>query len=471
MSTNQLSRTADASTQLRNRILLRSSIICSIVVFACMFSSTTKATTPTITVTTSSGPVSASTIAAAFADCTSGNCEIDIPPGTWTMSSTVALTSSQNNITVNCMGDGWRNPSSTRGPTTIEWTGGSTSMFTSSSAYGITIRGCNIDNDGSATEFFDITNGFYIEFDHVTVYEPQHAFTTDAISCQPGTAANAYISVKDSILVDAAPIEINCDRVNTFHGERTEVRAINVGSTSATAAVQIGATTQSYDFDWINSSCDENAPGLSGEPSGGATETCINLIRLEGASITGNYFEVSEYGTGADQLAIRLAGGNVSGVQIAGNRFSGDSEADYAIETDGAPAVTIESNTFSGFASGGVHFISSANPTSVSVKANNVEDGTPTTNGSVTFTGTVTFPTAAIPVGSCGATQSYQMAGAVPGMPISSGFTTAPGTSDSLLTLSQWIASGSPNTVNFRQCNPTSGSLTPGGLTLGFQVN
>jgi hypothetical protein len=47
------------------------------------------------------------TIAAAFASpspCTSGNCEIDVPAGVWTMSSTIALTGSESNILVKCMG-------------------------------------------------------------------------------------------------------------------------------------------------------------------------------------------------------------------------------------------------------------------------------------------------------------------------------------------------------------------------------
>ena len=290
-------------------------------------------------------------------------------------------------------------------------------MFTSNSVIGFTMRGCDINNTGSATEFFNITHGFYHLFDRVTVSEVTTPFATDAISCQAGTQANAFITIKDSLFLNSAPIEVNCDRVNKLKIENTELGP-TAGGSSSTAAVQVGSTTQSYDFSFDSSSCDIPAGAA-------ATATCLNLMRLEGGSIIGSYCEVSEApGTAAGQLCVRMENAVTSAVHMVGNRFDGDGVANYGIETNGAPGAVIEANSFDDFQqttgtppTAAVDFLANANDT---ILRSNVASGAIPTVAGYNFTATTpsSIGGTALTAGQC-ASGTVTVSGAAPGMPVS----------------------------------------------------
>lgn len=412
----KLCQIASSKVQLRSRIHLRRSFICSIFILVGMLSPAIQAQNITV-----NGTGSYSSIAAAFASpspCVSGNCEVEIPAGTWTMSSTIPIT--QSDITVKCMGDGWWDYiGSTKGPTTISWTGGASPMFTIGSStqevVGFTMRGCNFDNTTTATEALQITRGFFIHFDRITISEPQKAFSTDAISCHTDTNSdpNATIDILNSLLLDAAPIEVDCDRVNSLTIDHTNLRtctATKTGcSSSSPAAVRVGNTVGSYNFNFTNSDCEAD--------NSASTQACLDLERVEGSSITGSYFEMNESGSTSGQLAILISGDTDDGIHIAGNRFACDS-ANYAIQTSGGTGMVIEGNAFykcgSGGTGGGVNF----QPTNAStvVMHGNVSD-TSGTNG-INFSGTTSsIGGSALTAGNC-SSGTVTVAGAAPGMPV-----------------------------------------------------
>ncbi len=448
---NQLCQMANSNVQATNRMHLRSSVICSIFVLACMLSPTLRAQ---ITVNGASSPTYM-TIAAAFASpspCTSGNCEIEIPPGTWPMSTTISLTSSNQNITIKCLGSGWKNNGSTRGPTTITWTGGAAPMFMVTGVNGFTMKGCNLDNTGSATEAVRISVGHDITFDEISI-SPTSPFSTDAISCQNGGNANVRISIKNSFLLTGAPILVDCDRFNIFNVINTLI-----GESSGSTNIRIGNTIGSYNFNFTDSDCESLASATS-------TQACIDLNRLEGGSITGSYFEVSEGGTAAGQLAIRLPNLLVSAVNISGNRFAGNGNANYGIETNGATGVVIQANSFNDFATGGVNFKAAVSDTTF--QSNVANSGTPNLN--INFKGTATFTTASVNAGACQTAVTTAQAGVTTGMPVQWSFTSAPvATTDSLLVTNAWTTAGN---VVMQRCNPTAGTLVPSALVANWKVN
>ena len=334
--------------------------------------------------------VTYTTISSALSACPSnGRCEITIPPPGVSISSTIALTSSTQNLTIRCMGDnGWKSNGSTRGPTSITWTGGASPMFTLTSVNGFRMIGCDINNTGTATEFANITIGHDITFDSISM-QPATAFSTDGISCQAGSSASVRVNIINSFIYQAGPINVDCDRVNIFN-------VINsfVGFTSSggSASIRVGNTTGSYNFNFTDSDCELFS-------SGSSTAACLNLVRLEGASITGSYFEISEGGTQAGELAIRLPTALVSAVNISGNRFAGDGQANYGIEYNGAAGVNITGNSFNNQVTGGVNFLTSGVNTILAGNQNN--SGTPNVGiNNVTGTGSLvqaTSPTLVTP--------------------------------------------------------------------------
>lgn len=81
--------------------------------------------------------------------------------------------------------------------------------------------------------------------------------------------------------------------------------------------------------------------------------------------------------------------------------------------------------------------------------------------------GTVTLSATAIASGACSATVTVSAPGLLTTDRIETTFANTPATADGLLNLVNWLSSGN---VNFEQCNPTAGSLTPGGLNLNWAV-
>jgi len=81
--------------------------------------------------------------------------------------------------------------------------------------------------------------------------------------------------------------------------------------------------------------------------------------------------------------------------------------------------------------------------------------------------GSVTMPSTAIESGACGAIVIVAGGATAKGNRIEWSYSGAPGPADGLLKLNAWVTSGN---ANFNQCNPTSSTLTPDGVTVNWEV-
>jgi hypothetical protein len=307
-----------------------------------------------------------STLASAIAACPTTGCVITALPGIFTFSSTVALTSSNNGIDIECSGASWKNNGVPRGPTTLRWTGGASPMFTLNTVNGFKMKGCDLDNAGTATEAIQLTVCHDCMFDGITI-DPGTAFTTDAVSCQNNANANVRITFKDSFILTGAPFMLDCNRTNIFNSINTLW-----GQSTGASVIRIGNTSQVINFNFTDSDCESLA-------SAGATHACIDLIGTDGASITGSYFEVSEGGNTAGQLCWRI-GNSAYGVSIGtGTRCYGDGFTSYGGEIAGSPCgAVVTGNTFTGMLTAGIHVLAAPCPTSFPwIDGNVIEGGTP----------------------------------------------------------------------------------------------
>lgn len=94
----------------------------------------------------------------------------------------------------------------------------------------------------------------------------------------------------------------------------------------------------------------------------------------------------------------------------------------------------------------------------------------PGANAAVPFNlsyGTVSMPTTAIAAGACGSTVTVAAAPVSTSNRIEWAYAAAPGVTDGLLHINAWVTSGN---VNFNQCNPTTGSLTPTAISVNWEV-
>jgi len=272
------------------------------------------------------------TIAAAFASpspCTSGNCEIEVPAGVWTMSSTIALTGSQSNILVKCMGMPWINNGETRGTTTIRWTGGASAMFTLSGVEGFSMDGCDIDNTGSATKAFSLLTGnhdFHLRKVHSA---PSTSFSVSFLQGENGTNANVFISIQDSYFNNAGGSNgtIDIDRTNNIYIKDTEC----LFSLNAPSCVRFGNASQDTAVTIENLDCETYS-------TGGSTQACVDFANVNGAIWTGGYCELNENGlTQAGQLCAKIS--SVGNVTITGVFLNGRSTANYLISDAGSNSV------------------------------------------------------------------------------------------------------------------------------------
>jgi hypothetical protein len=295
---------------------------------------------------TVNGAGSYATIAAAFATpspCTTGNCEIEVPAGVWTMSSTIALTVSQSNIIVKCMGMPWINNGDTRGTTTIRWTGGASAMFTFSGNEGFIMDGCDVDNTGSATNAFSLLTGnhdFHLRKVHS---EPSTSFSQSFLQGVNGTNANVFVSIQDSYFNTAGGTNgtIDIDRTNNIYIKdsmclfsRSGPSCVRFGNASAAIAITIdGLDCETYS-------------------TGGSTQACVDFENVGGAVWTGGYCELNEDGiTASGQVCAKIS--SISDVNITGVFMTGHTSANYLISDAGSKSF-IKGNYFTECATAGI---------------------------------------------------------------------------------------------------------------------
>jgi len=302
-----------------------------------------------INVITASGTVSASSIATAFTDCASGNCEIDVPPSSvWTMSTTIAPTSTESNILVKCSGRTWNDNGASRGTTTIRWTGGASAMFTLNAVQSFTIDGCDIDNTGTGTKAFSLTGSHDISFKNITM-APTTPWSVSCIQGENTTSANVRIYIEDSYFHGCGGSNgtIDIDRTNIVNITNTAC----LFSVAGPSCMRFGNAAADVNINVLNSDCETYS-------TGGATQHCIDVENAGGTTITGNYCELDEDGTGtAGQLCLKLA--SATDAQVTGNRFDGGAtKTTYLVEDNGGTGVVIKGNLFELCATSGIHRVS-----------------------------------------------------------------------------------------------------------------
>jgi len=288
-----------------------------------------------------------SSIAAAFSSpspCTSGNCEIDVPAGVWTMSSTIALTGSESNIMIKCMGMPWINNGDTRGTTTIRWTGGASPMFTLSGVEGFTMDGCDVDNTGSATKAFSLLTANH-DFNLRNVHsEPSTSFSVSFLQSEVGANANVLISIENDYFNGAGGSNgtLDIDRANTVFIKHT----MCLFSRSGPSCVRFGNASQDNAVTIESLDCETYS-------TGGATQACVDFENINGATWNGGYCELDEDGiTTAGQVCSKIS--SICDVTINGVFMGGDSRANYLISDAGSKS-RIKGNFFSQCVTAGIN--------------------------------------------------------------------------------------------------------------------
>jgi hypothetical protein len=300
-------------------------------------------------------------INAAIASFTgSGNGKIILAPGSYSMSTQVAIANTSFNLVIEGAGS-TRAAGITNGITILNWTGGATPAFTIAGV-NITFRQFQLTNTGTGTVGFQSNGAIFLFFEDVSIDRPTTAFSTAGY--QNVTGLTSYIFFKRCKFENAAPIQLDLDGTNLVVMDNTPVNASDF--TTVTTSVRIGNTITSTGIFLINGSDFEAA-----NASTNATWIGVDINRGNTVVIENTFNETIRAG----QFSIRV-GANSSSVAITHNYFQGNAVGSYAIQLNGGSNTNIkDGNVFNQFVTAGINNVSTSGAT---VYGNQILGGTPT---------------------------------------------------------------------------------------------
>jgi hypothetical protein len=283
--------------------------------------------------------------AEASSDCPTTGCEIHIPvpaSGVYNQTTQIAI---NKTIALICGGTASQANVTTHQTVTLNWTGGATQqiLVSGSAATGWKIKGCALDNHGSATWGLDIDNSAGESIlEEFSIVEPNTMYTGGGIRVG-NTGAVVDPHFRDVNVRAAGPVGINLVYVNAhFVGEKVR------SSFNTVNEWLLGTpTTDVLSFSCYGCIVESNS-GVNG----------YSIVRVRGGRWIGGYCEgggnANNYCWNIPNTAARATGLEVVGQFVSCVRAPCSNAAVHS--NFGSTAISIRDNLLTGFSAGNAYF-------------------------------------------------------------------------------------------------------------------